>query len=161
MNLMELIAKHIRDVHFGGNWTTSNMKDALSDVNWNEATMKLDSFNTIAMLVFHTNYYVSAIIKVLQGGPLNAHDKYSYDIPPIQSEEEWINLVNKTLHEAEIIATYIEKLPDSKLQEDFVDKKYGNYFRNFHGVIEHTHYHLGQIVILKKMIKNNIEKSTH
>lgn len=159
MNLTELIAKHIRDVHFGGNWTTSNMKDVLADIEWTVAIKKVDSFNTIAMLVYHINYYVDAIIKVLEGKSLDANDKYSYDLPPIQSHEDWENLVNKTFRQAEKISVLIEKLPDSILSEDFTDKKYGNYFRNFHGLIEHTHYHLGQIVILKKMIMNNEEVS--
>jgi len=30
--------------------------------------------------------------------------------------------------------------------------KYGNYFRNIVGVIEHIHYHLGQIVLIKKIL---------
>jgi len=43
-------------------------------------------------------------------------------------------------------------MPDEKLAEGFVDEKYGNYFRNIHAMIEHSYYHLGQIVILKKII---------
>ena len=31
-------------------------------------------------------------------------------------------------------------------------EKYGNYFRNLTGIIEHLHYHLGQIVLIKKLI---------
>jgi hypothetical protein len=31
-----------------------------------------------------------------------------------------------------------------------VEEKYGSVLRNIMGVIEHTHYHLGQIVLLKK-----------
>ncbi len=44
----------------------------------------------------------------------------------------------------------IEQLPESKLWETFSDEKYGNYYRNIHGIIEHIHYHLGQIVLIKK-----------
>lgn len=156
MSLTTLIAKHIRDVHFGGNWTTSNLKDTLSDVDWLIATKKIEGFNTIAMLVFHCNYYVSAIIGALKSGELNAHDKFSYDVPEITKQIEWEELVQKTLRESEILADVVEKLPDSILTEDFVESKYGNYFRNLHGLIEHTHYHLGQIVIVKKMIMNNV-----
>lgn len=61
------IAKHFRDVHYGVNWTWSNLKDHLADVTWQQATTKVESLNTIAALVFHINYYVSAIINVLQG----------------------------------------------------------------------------------------------
>ncbi len=152
MNSTTHIAKHFRDVHFGGNWTSVNLKDALAGVTWQQATTQVHGFNTIAALVFHINYYVSAVLKVLQGGPLDAHDKYSFDLPPITSADDWQKLLDKCWTEAEIFANAIEQLPESKLWEDFSDKKYGNYYRNLHGIIEHAHYHLGQIVLIKKML---------
>lgn len=152
MNLTAQIAKHFRDLHFGGNWTSVNLKQTLADVTWQQATAKVYSLNTIAILVFHINYYVSAVLKVLQGGPLDAHDKYSFDLPPIQSQEDWEKLLSKMWAEAENFAMLVEKLPESKLGETFSDEKYGNYYRNLHGIIEHTHYHLGQIVLIKKIL---------
>jgi uncharacterized damage-inducible protein DinB len=157
MSLTAQIAKHFREIHFGGNWTTSNLKDQLADVTWQQATTKVYSFNTIATLVYHTNYYVSAVLKVLQGESLNAKDEYSFAHPPINSQEDWENLMNKAWAEAESFASLVEQLPESKLLEDFTDKKYGNYYRNLHGIIEHTHYHLGQIVLIKKIIAANAE----
>jgi len=151
-NTTAQIAKHFRAVHYGVNWTWSNLKDHLADVTWQQATTKVYSFNTIAALVFHMNYYVNAITKVLQGNPLNASDKYSFDLPPINSKEDWDQLVNKTFADAETFATLVEQLPENQLWETFVDEKYGNYYRNLHGVIEHIHYHLGQIVLIKKII---------
>ena len=152
MNLTTQIAKHFRDVHFGGNWTSVNLKETLTGVTWQQATTKIYSLNTIATLVFHINYYVSAVTEVLQGEPLTAHDKYSFDLPPIQSQEDWEKLLNKTWSDAENFAQLIERLPESKLGETFSDEKYGNYYRNIHGIIEHTHYHLGQIVLIKKIL---------
>jgi hypothetical protein len=152
MSLTAQIAKHFRDVHFGGNWTSVNLKEQLADVSWEQATTKLYSFNTIAVLVYHMNYYVSAVLKVLQGGPLDASDKYSFDPPPVQSAADWESLLNKTWTEAEHFASLIEQLPEHKLWEDFSEKKYGNYYRNLHGIIEHIHYHLGQIVLIKKIL---------
>lgn len=154
MNTPAQIAKHFRDVHFGGNWTFSNLKDHLSDVNWQQATKKVYSFNTIATLVFHTNYYVGAVTKVLQGGPLDAKDIYSFDHPPIHSQEDWEAMLNKTWADAETFARLIEQLPENKLGETFSEEKYGTYYRNLHGIIEHTHYHLGQIVLIKKILQS-------
>lgn len=153
MNLSAQLAKHFREVHFGGNWTASNLKDNLADITWQEATQKIPSFNSIAALVFHINYYVSAVLKVLEGKTLDASDKFSFDVPPVYSKEDWQRLLEKTFSEAEKFATLLEKLPESKLWETFADEKYGNYHRNMLGVIEHTHYHLGQVVIIKKMIR--------
>jgi uncharacterized damage-inducible protein DinB len=152
MHLTAQIAKHFREVHFGGNWTSSNLKDALTSVSWQQATAKIDSLNTIAALVYHINYYVSAVLKVLQGEPLTASDKFSFDLPPIQTDEDWKHLLDKLWTDAESFAGLIEQMPDSKLEETFVDEKYGTYYRNLHGIIEHTHYHLGQIVVIKKLL---------
>ncbi|HEX4849510.1 MAG TPA: DUF1572 domain-containing protein, partial [Puia sp.] len=109
----------------------------------------------IAALVFHTNYYVNAVLNVLKGTPISAHDKYSFDLPPILSEVDWENLVSKSWTDAEEFAKLVEEIPDEKLWETFVTEKYGNYYRNLHGVIEHCHYHLGQIVLIKKMVTLN------
>ena len=152
MNRTVQIARHFREVHFGGNWTSVNLKDSLAGVTWQQATTKVYSLNTIAALVYHINYYVSAVLKVLEGGPLDAHDKYSFDLPLIQSDEDWEKLLNKTWTDAKNFVTLIEQLPESKLENDFSEKKYGSYYRNLHGLIEHTHYHLGQIVLIKKII---------
>lgn len=153
MNLTAQIVKHFREIHFGGNWTWSNLKDSLAGVTWQQATTKVYSFNTIATLVYHIHYFVGAALQVLQGEPLNAHDKFSFDHPPIQSQHDWEKLLEKTFADAEKLAGLIEQLPENKLWEDFAHKKYGNYYRNLHGIIEHTHYHLGQIVLIKKIIQ--------
>src|SRR5882672_2573672 len=108
MNLTEQIAKQFREVHFGENWTDSNLKQNLADVNWQQATTKVYSFNTIAALVYHMNYYLSAVLKMLQGESLAASDKYSFDCPPITSQEDWEKLLNKTWTDAESFAVLIE-----------------------------------------------------
>lgn len=146
------IAKHFRELHFGGNWTGSSMKDQLKDVSWQQAITQVHTFNTIATLTFHVNYYVDAVLKVLQGGPLDADDKYSFDHPPITSEEDWQRLLDKSWSDAENLAARIEKMPEHMLWENVSDPKYGIYFRNIHGIIEHTHYHLGQIALIKKLL---------
>jgi hypothetical protein len=159
MSLSFQIAKHFREVHFGGNWTTSNLKDNLADVSWKEATAKIHSLNTIAALAFHASYYVSVLLRVLNGKTLDAKDELSFNHPPIHSQEEWNNMLSKTWSEAEQAATLIEQLPEDKLWEDFTDKKYGSYYRNIHGIIEHMHYHLGQIALIKKLLRE--EKASH
>lgn len=152
MNTSFHLAKHIRDVHFGGNWTCTNLKDTLSDVSWQQATTQVYSFNTIATLTFHVSYFVDAVLKVLQGRILDANDKYSFDHPPINSQEDWENFQNKIWMNAKNFADLVERLPEEKLWEDFSEQKYGSYYRNIQGIIEHTHYHLGQISLIKKML---------
>ena len=155
MNLPAQLAKHLRDVFFGGNWTSVNLRDSLANITWQQACTKIHSLNTILALVYHINYYISAVTKVLQGEPLVASDKFSFDHPSIQSEEEWQQLLDETWKDAENFAYWIEQLSESKLWEDFEGGKYGNYYRNIQGIIEHSHYHLGQIVLIKKLLQHS------
>jgi hypothetical protein len=43
MNLTSQIAKFFREVYFGGNWTSSNLKDNLAGLSWEQATTQLYS----------------------------------------------------------------------------------------------------------------------
>ena len=152
MTSVQQLAKHFRDVYSGANWTSVNLKDVLTDVNWQQATTKVHDLNTIATLVFHLNYYVGLTIKVLEGGPLIGSDKLSFDVPPITSEGDWQQLVSRVFSEAETCALKLEHLEDEKLFSPFADGKYGIYYRNLLGLIEHTYYHLGQISLIKKIV---------
>lgn len=148
------IAKHIREVHFGENWTDVSLKQLLEDLSWKEANVQVQNLNSIAVLVFHINYYINAVLKVLQNKPLEARDKYSFDLPPINSKKDWDLLLAKTWDEAEEFAKLIENLTEEELWSIMIDKKYDTYYRNFQGIIEHCHYHLGQISLIKKMIRD-------
>lgn len=156
MNTTQQIARHLRDVHFGGNWTVSALKPHLADVTWEEANIRLYDLNTILAVAYHTTYYVRAIKRVLQGQPIDARDIYSFDHPPVQSSEDWDRFREEIWADVEDLAALIEALPEEKLGETFVGEQYGTYYRNLHGLIEHTHYHLGQIVIIKKMIRQGV-----
>lgn len=152
MSTTKLIAKHLRELYFGDNWTCSDFKTHLKDVTWQQAVTKVQNFNTIATLVYHTGYYISRVLKVLQKNPLEAKDTESFTHPPIQSKQDWERLLQQTWTDVETFAIVIEQLPDDILDKEFVSSKYGNYFRNLNGIIEHSYYHLGQIVMLKKLL---------
>ena len=47
MNLTQHSAKHLRDVHFGGNWTSVNLKDTLAGV-----------------IIKHTHYHLEQIVTI-------------------------------------------------------------------------------------------------
>ncbi|MFC4634412.1 DUF1572 domain-containing protein [Dokdonia ponticola] len=153
MTTIQHIAKHLRDVYFSGNWTSANLKEQLADVTWQEATTKVYECNTIATLAYHIHYYVATVTKVLEGGPLDGKDSDSFDHPPIHSQEDWETFLEKTYAAADHFASLIAQLPDEILWKQFANEKYGNYYRNLQGIIEHTHYHLGQIAILKKIVR--------
>lgn len=148
------LASRLREVLLDGHWiANTNFKEQVLSVNWQQATHKVDSLNTIAALVYHINYYLAGILSAFETGKLEIRDKYSFDLPPIQSEADWNKLVTEFLDNSETFATRVEQMEDALFDQPFVDEKYGTYLRNIEGVIEHSYYHLGQVSILRKMIR--------
>jgi hypothetical protein len=156
MNLSTQLAKQFREVYFGGNWTWSNMKENLGDVTREEAVAVAGPLNTILKLTYHIHYFVSVTLKVLEGGPLDAHDKFSFDHPAINSDADWAEFLKSVWADGEKFAALVEQLPDEQLWTTFCDEKYGTWYRNIQGIIEHTHYHLGQIAIVKKLVRGQM-----
>ncbi|WP_299212561.1 DUF1572 domain-containing protein [uncultured Aquimarina sp.] len=158
MTKSELIANRLREVLLNGTWiANTNYKQQIESVTWLQANQKIETLNTIAILTYHINYYLAGILNVFTGGKLEIKDTFSFDMPPITSETDWKNLINEFLSNAKKFALQVEKMSDQKLDEIFVDQKYGTYLRNIEGVIEHSYYHLGQISLIKKLITENNE----
>lgn len=155
MEYTKQIAKQFRDVHFGGNWTWVNFKETLDGINLEQAKTQVHNFNAIAALVYHMDYYTVGVTEFLKGKVLTTKDKLSWETPDFNSEEEWQNFLTEFWVHAENLAQTIETFPQEKLDEIFFEDQYGNYYRNLHGIVEHCHYHLGQIVLIKKILNQN------
>jgi len=145
------LAYRLIEVLLNGRWiANTNYNEQLKTVTWEQAIQKVGMLNSIAALTYHVNYYLAGILNVFEGGELEIRDKYSFDLPPIESETEWENLIDKFIIYSERFVNAVASFSDGKLDEPFVDEKYGTYIRNIEGVIEHSYYHLGQISLLKK-----------
>jgi len=150
------LSKRFRDVLLSGKWiANTNYKDLLSTVNWEQATTKIGTLNTISTLTQHINYYISGVLNVFNGKNLEIRDKYSFDFPIINSKEDWDKVLNDLFINSEKFANHIEQLSIEQLDQPFVKQEYGTYRRNIEGMIEHCYYHLGQISLIKKLIKES------
>jgi uncharacterized damage-inducible protein DinB len=153
MNRNITLASRLREVLLDGHWiANTNFKEQLQKTDWKQAIQKVSNLNTIAALTFHINYYMEGLLNVFNGGKLEISDKYSFDLPEIKTEQDWLQLVTTFLHNAETFASKVEQMEDTLFDQPFVDEKYGNYLRNIEGVIEHSYYHLGQVSLIRKMI---------
>lgn len=138
-----------------GKWiANTNYKEQLLMVHVHEANQQFHTLNSIALLSRHIHYYVKGVLQVLRGGSLDIRDQYSFDFAPIETEAEWQHFQAAFLEDAEAFAQQIEQLPDEVLDTAFTDIKYGNYARNLDAMIEHAYYHLGQIVLIRKLIQS-------
>jgi len=152
MKKTEEIASRFREIILNGTWVANtNFKQQLDGLDWKVATKQIDSLNTIALLAQHIHYYINGINKVFEGGTLDIRDKYSFDFPAITLQQDWDAFLLRFWQDSETFASLIEQMPEEQLDAVFVDAKYGTYRRNIDAMIEHAYYHLGQIVLLKKI----------
>ena len=153
MNPSQLLANRFREVVLDGKWVSNtNFKDQLENLPVEQAIEKVGTLNTIAVLAQHIHYYIAGVKNVLEGGTLDIRDAYSFDFPPMETQVQWEAFLNRLWSDAEAFALLVEQLPNSQLAESFVDEKYGTYQRNIDGMIEHCYYHLGQIVLINKIL---------
>lgn len=157
MNLNIHIANRLKDVFLDGKWiANTNFKEQLMNTTWEQAIYKIENINSIALLTFHIHYYIKGFINVFENGILDIKDKYSFDMPEIKNELIWKKMVKEFINDAETLILYIEKMDEQMLYEPFILKEYGTYLRNIDAQIEHSYYHLGQIVLIKKIISEKI-----
>ncbi|QXU43299.1 DinB family protein [Pedobacter sp. D749] len=153
MKKSDFLANRLKEIFLNGYWiANTNYRDQLEKITWQQAIHQVENLNTIAALTYHINYYLAGILTVFNCGLLEIKDQYSFDLPPIHSEADWNKLASELFDNASVFAIAVEKMPDEKLDEIFVNEKYGTYLRNLEAVIEHSYYHLGQIVLIKKLI---------
>ena len=147
------LANRFREVLLNGTWiANTNFREQLTNLDWKSATTPVHSLNTIAILTQHVHYYINGLITVFTGGGLDISDRHSFDFPPVQSQQQWEAILNRLWMDAETFASLVEQIPAENLQAPFVNEKYGTLQRNIEGIIEHCYYHLGQIVLLKKLL---------
>ncbi len=147
------LAARLQEVLLDGHWVANtNLKEQLLHITHPQATTRIAGLHTIAELTWHINYYLSGILRAFQTGTLDIHDKYSFDCPLVGSETEWHNLRNELIRNAEGFTQAVAQMPPTQLSAPFIQEKYGDYQRNINGMIEHCYYHLGQMVLIRKLM---------
>lgn len=155
MDINQQIANHLKEAFEGNNWSDVNVKDSLTGITLGEATtVTKASPNTIADLLYHITFYNKAICERLRGNEPVINEANGFDTPRLTSEEDWIQLKNNAFNTVQQLVDRIRNFPDNKLSEENPPGK-GTFYKKLHGVIEHNYYHLGQIVILKNLVRSN------
>ena len=153
MKINEQIAHHLLDVNEGANWTEVNVKDTLEGISYKEANaITLASSNSIAGLLHHISFYNDIVKERLWGNYPPINHLNGFDMERIKNESDWAKLKERSLQSARDLAAEVKKFPEEKLF-DLTENGHGTYYKMLHGVIEHAHYHLGQMVLLKNLIR--------
>lgn len=156
MSIAELVAQHLLDVYKGNNWTEVNIADTLKDVTLSEAIIVTEaSPNTIAALVHHLAFWNSAMTARLKGTEMKIPEDNGYKTPDLKTEADWQRIKDDNMASAAELADIIGNIDEERLFQPIVPGR-SSIYKNVQGTVEHIHYHLGQIVILKKLIRRQL-----
>jgi len=150
--------KHVENfaqLYDKGAWFGDTYMEKLADVTEKEAfTPPMKGVHTIAELVAHVVYWRSPIIKKLKGNK-------DY-VGSVDSPENWLPLDQlkargwkKILDEFDTSQKELLKLLDAA-KPNFLNEEYspGNSWDYVvEGIVQHDVYHLGQLALVKKMIR--------
>lgn len=157
MQITHLLAQHLLNVYEGNNWTDVSIIETLKNINYEQAQQKTQaSANTIAALLNHLIYWNGIILKRMNGETPVIPEINGFDVSVLNNEEDWIALKERAHKSFIELADAIKNFSEEKLFENYSPSIPSTYYRNFQGIIEHAHYHLGQIVILKKFVTHTI-----
>lgn len=152
MKITELIAQHIIDVHEGGNWTEIDITATLKDVSLNDAVLRtIASPNTIAALLHHITFWNREVMRRAKGIKTQVDESNGFNHPALNTEADWQHLKADNIQSAHELAAAIRQFDEAKLLVP-MEVHTSSAYKNFQGAVEHAHYHLGQIVILKKLV---------
>jgi hypothetical protein len=154
MQLKEAIAQHLLEVHEGNNWTEVDLAHTLQDVMLAEATtLTAASPNTIASLVHHLTFWNRVMARRAQGIATEIGEANGFDVPVLKTEADWVELKADSIRSAHELAAAIQQVEDLSFTTPILPN-YSSVYKNLQGSVEHVHYHLGQLVILKNLVRS-------
>lgn len=153
MNEAQRIQTLFTDLYHGHPWLDVTLQDTLSQITPEQAAQRpIKNGNTIWEIVNHIISWRENVLKRVQGEVIqtpsnnyivkiedDSDEAWRQTLDALETtQKEWLYFLS-TFNEADFINEY----PVNKL----------TYYQHIHGIIQHDAYHLGQIVLLAKMVK--------
>lgn len=154
MSPTERIAKALLDIFYGENWTDVTIQQTLRDISFEMAQEKVPfTKNTISKILFHLKYSNEIVSQRADKIPAEyKNEEEGFEAPFLESDEQWQNLITETYKSAEILNAKIKNFDEAKLNDPIIPG-FSSAYRNFQGIVEHAHYHLGQMMMIKKFLQ--------
>ena len=146
------IADQLRRAFTGEAWHGPSLLELLPDVTAEQANMRpLPAGHTIWELVLHIDVYLRGTLDAAQGGKMPKIYGTENDWTSVSdaSGPAWAGATDRMFQNAELLVRAIEGFGDVKLENIVPGRDYSFYFL-FHGVLQHSLYHGGQIAMLKR-----------
>ena len=149
-NDINRIVKLFADLQHGDCWIGNNFKEVLHGVDAGTAILTISGkTNSIWQLVAHITYWRTLVVNRLTGS-VNPPPFLDFHLPDEANAETW----HQALHDFEaayhLLRNAIHHFNEDNLDKPSVKPEQTNY-ELILGCLQHDAYHLGQMMLLKKM----------
>ncbi len=150
------IADQLRRAFEGKAWHGPALSEILAGVTATQAAAKpVAEGHSIWELALHVERWTHAALAAADGTPMPEwpmpEASVFLDWPPVPAPtpEAWQAAVANLLAAGRALAERVSKFPDLHLGRIVPGRKYDFYFL-FHGIVQHSLYHAGQIALVKR-----------
>ena len=158
MSEIERIADQIHNTYQHGFWGGGSIRELFRSFNDVEASSNpIHGGHSIWEIALH----LSVWHKIFENRVLDIQTVYHYnndwpDPSPV-SEENWLNVLDDLDKSNETLVNAVRNFRDEDLKLLVAGKKF-SFYEMLHGISQHDQYHAGQVMILKKIIKQKNEE---
>ncbi len=143
----EKIASLLKRTFDRGAWHGPSVKDAIRNINGQQAFQRLNNTHSIIELVAHMTSWRRYVINRLEGN--NSYlvsDQMNFPM-----RDDWFAVVEELEQSQQELLELIASFPVYKLSELVpVSEQNYTYYTLLNGIIHHDVYHAGQIMLIRK-----------
>jgi len=151
--------RHILEPQVPEPWYGPSLRQALAGITPEQAHARpVPSAHSIWELVLHIEAWLTVAQAAADSGPIPSIFRTPRDWPsppdPSEStltelltESLWTDSLSQLFETADRLARAIEQFPETHLQRPVPGRDF-TFYHLFHGVVQHSIYHAGQIVLL-------------
>ncbi len=149
------IADQLRRAFEGKAWHGPSLKELLADVTDEQACAHpMAAAHSIWELVLHIEVWAKAGLQSMGGVPMPKIVGTVQDWPQVSDPgaAAWLQATGRMYDTMSQLSRAIEQFGDARPPEIVPGRPQYDYYVLFHGIIQHSLYHAGQIALLKKAV---------
>ena len=151
MSAIERIVEQMRAAFEGEAWHGPALMEVLKDVDAFKASYQpYDTTHSIFALVLHISATQAILLRRINGEDAGLNESEFWEVPPKATEENWANALYVLASQEAALRRAVAQFPEFKLDLPLMPSGTSTAYTNFHGHIQHTLYHAGQIALLGK-----------
>ncbi len=146
------ITKLFEDLYNGRPWIDVTIMDTLKNISAEQAAKKVTpERNSIWQIVNHMIAWRENVLLRVQGNEVAAPNNNYFIALRNTTDTEWQKAIQRFANSQDQWIRFLENFDEAQFENIYSSNKM-TYYEHIHGIVQHDAYHLGQIVLLSKLV---------